>query len=416
MLARLGKAFYWVVLAAWMMSLVPGGILPTHADDKLPSTTGTGPTSNVHTYVVEGSDWDNTNGSNHITKQITEANRIWTNAGVNIKVHPPKKPIGGFPSPPGVKRTNILSKMWNLKADLKKVDEDAVERSEKFAKSLKPDQLNIAAIFTNQAKGNPAMVRGYTNPDLVNKNTPVILIGKKPASANIDEPGENRDLTHEIGHVVFRTGEEVSAASENLMNQDANISDYLTPEQKEKAQQYPAQPGVKTPPASSGATPIQTGKTQPAGSGATPIQTSNVGSGGTSGGIGGGATSPGTGVRSGGGGVVPGCPTTLKYAYAPNAVRVPKPADPNCGGPCPFVPGWHLPWNATCGGSGPPTQPAGVAAAGSQPSAPSASSGGGGSGCGPAPNCGGAPGCKPVGYKCLNNQWLGGHCECTKLP
>ena len=130
------------------------------------------------------------------------------------------------------------------------------------------------------------------------------------------------------------------------------------------------------------------------------------------------------GPRTAGGGSAK-CPTAQAYAYAPGAVIVPGPADPNCGAPCSPLPGWHLPAGARCGGglANPPKEfrPGGDAkpalggdgTARPQPSAPSAGSVGGGS-CGPAPRC--PDGCRPVGYQCLNSKWLGGHCVCSTLP
>lgn len=111
-----------------------------------------------------------------------------------------------------------------------------------------------------------------------------------------------------------------------------------------------------------------------------------------------------TGARSDsgggpGGGIV--CSAIQRFAYAPGTVIVPTVDDPQCGSPCPPLAGWHLPAGARCGGG-----------LGSPP--PSAGSAGGGLGCGPAPSC--PDDCRPVDYQCLNSEWLGGHCVCSKLP
>ena len=142
----------------------------------------------------------------------------------------------------------------------------------------------------------------------------------------------------------------------------------------------------------------------------------------------GGAGAP-AGARSASGGVPGGgmvCSAVQRFGYAPGAVIVPTADNLGCGSRCPPLAGWHLPAGARCGGglanppqepgAGKETQPAGGGdgRGGSEPSAPSAGSSGEGLGCGPAPSC--PDDCRPVGYQCLNGEWLGGHCVCSKLP
>jgi hypothetical protein len=96
-------------------------------------------------------------------------------------------------------------------------------------------------------------------------------------------------------------------------------------------------------------------------------------------------------------------------------VIVPTPANPECAPTCLGPLNWHLPADTRCGDGSPAPGATSVGGSGATSASP-ASSGGKGSGCGPAPNCGGRAGCTAVGYQCLNGQWIGGHCECKKLP
>ena len=326
------------------------------------------PVINVNTYVVQGSVWDGPAGTLKIQDQIQEATKICPGAGVNIVYNSSITKIYGDP------------------------DKESKSIRENWAKTLNASERNIVLVFSNKAKVLGGYNnRAYTEASLVkaNTNTPVMVIGARPYS----EPGTKRDVAHETGHVLFRSGEEVNrgawevltGTSGNLMNQGKDISNILTQEQKDKAKEYlsPAartagdgQPG-KTPDASSGKTPIQTskagsdptaprsdnggtigdgqpGKTPSGSSGKTPIQTSRVGS------------DP-TGPRSDGGGTTDG------------VTWIPVPSGP--ANPCPYVPRWDMPEGAYCSGGSSGPKPADTSSAVGGPKTPA-----GGGGEAPAPS------------------------------
>jgi len=79
---------------------------------------------------------------------------------------------------------------------------------------------------------------------------------------------------------------------------------------------------------------------------------SSDGSGGS------GPAGPRSAADGGSGGSTASCPIAQTYAYAPGAVIVPKPADLTCGAPCPPLSGWSLPNGTRCiPGAGNPQSP-----------------------------------------------------------
>jgi hypothetical protein len=158
------------------------------------------------------------------------------------------------------------------------------------------------------------------------------------------------------------------------------------------------------------------------GAGSSGSGTAGSGAGGAGSAAPGTASAGGAGAGTGGAGTE-GC--VVKRYYLSKGPIIPSPPVANCEGPCPASPGWIIPLEARCRapgqtGSGPaPTaqssSPAGapVQSAISPPaSAPAKPQTGRTSGCGAKPTC--RKGCRPTAWQCLNNSWVGGHCECKK--
>lgn len=165
----------------------------------------------IKTVIEKGSVWDSPKGRELITEEIDEARRIWfANAGV--KVHFLKNFIiaQGDPNKP------ITTQ------DIKN-----------YAITHHADKNMIVVVFRNKSVEES---RAWTEPSLVNENTPVIIVG----SGVFNNPGTKRDLAHELGHVLLRS-EKHSTGINDLMNVTwgSTIGDKLSEDEIKKANKYP---------------------------------------------------------------------------------------------------------------------------------------------------------------------------------
>ena len=165
----------------------------------------------VRIIIEKGSVWESEAGKRQIQQAANEARRIWF-AGVGVPLHLPQN----YTTIPGSSDNELTEQ------DIKS-----------YATTHKAAARDIVVIMRNKSFSRS---RAWTESALVASDTPVIIIGRQV----FDKPGTNRDLAHELGHVLLRD-ETHSPGYNDLMNitHAPNNGDTIRTEQADKAKKYP---------------------------------------------------------------------------------------------------------------------------------------------------------------------------------
>ncbi len=133
--------------------------------------------------IVKGSAWDNEDGRKLIQAQIDRAKEKWRKQGIDVD----DKPVQTLAPGKGSK----VSKEYHTGS----------EDIKALAKELNANAREIPVVFTDAIVDSWGYsVRGWTENSPVQQNTPVILISSEVKK----DPAVNRDLTHELTHVLLR--------------------------------------------------------------------------------------------------------------------------------------------------------------------------------------------------------------------
>ncbi len=177
----------------------------------------------ISIYIVKGSAWDSSKGRELIRRKIVEARRIWfSNAGVKLSF------------------SNIFATIQG-KSKITDYPSGTSDEVKNLAELYKAGLRNIIIVFLDVIStpdviagiAIDARPRAYVDKYLVKENRPVILVSSKVLA----KPGTERDLAHELGHILLRDPDHESSWS-NLMNIGSNIGDKLTQGQMAKARGY----------------------------------------------------------------------------------------------------------------------------------------------------------------------------------